>query len=135
MLKRVLPASVMLLLLAVSVASSEDSPEAVYQKYSAAIQSKNLDELDKYLSSQRREELNEETPEDRQKMIELIAAFMPKSIRIVERQISPDDKKATLKLVGIGGISGKDEVFGKVTLVKEDSEWKINSEEWSNNEP
>ena len=74
MLKRVLPASVMLLLLAVSVASSEDSPEAVYQKYSAAIKSKNLDELDKYLSSQRREELNEETPEDRQKMIELIAA-------------------------------------------------------------
>ncbi len=135
MLMCVLPASVMFLLLAGSVAFSGDSPEAVYQKYRAAIQSRNLDELNKYLSSQRREELNEETPEDRQKMIELIAAFMPKSTRIVERQISPDDKKATLKLVGIGGISGKDEVFGKVTMVKEDSEWKINSEEWSNNEP
>ena len=135
MLKRVMPASVMLLMLAGTAAFSGDSPEAVYQKYSAAIQSKNLDELNKYLTSQRREELNAETPEDRQKMIELIAAFMPKATRIVEQQISPDDKKATLKLVGIGGISGKDEVYGKVTMVKEDSEWKINSEEWSNNEP
>ena len=135
MLKRVLTVSVMLLMLAGSVAFSGDSPEAVYRKYSAAIQSKNLDELNKYLSSQRREEIKKETPEDRQKMIELVAAFMPKSTRIVEQQISPDDKKATLKLVGIGGVSGKDEVFGKVTMVKEDSEWKINSEEWSNNEP
>jgi hypothetical protein len=135
MLMRVLPVSVMFLLLAGSVAFSGDSPEAVYQKYSAAIQTKNLDELNKYLSSQRREELNEEIPEDRQKMIELVAAFMPKSTRIVEQQISPDDKKATLKLVGIGGISGKDKVFGKVTMVKENSEWKISSEKWSNNEP
>ncbi|MBI2487142.1 MAG: hypothetical protein HYW01_09320 [Deltaproteobacteria bacterium] len=65
-------------------------------------------------------------------MIELIAAFMPKSIRVVEQVISLDNKTGTLKLVGIGGISGNDEVYGTVSMVKEESEWKISREEWSN---
>jgi hypothetical protein len=128
----------LLIMITVSVSASlpafaMDSPETVYQKYSAALKSKNLDELNKYLSKHQKDKLDAETPEDRLKIIELVAAFMPKSIRVVEQSISPDDETATLRLVGIGGISGKEEVSGKVTMVKEDSEWKIEREEWSSN--
>ena len=115
------------------LAFAVDSPEAVYQKYSAALKSKNPDELNKYLSKHQKDKLNAETPEDRQKVISLVVAFMPKSIRIVDQSISPDDKTATLELMGIGGISGGDEVYGKVTMVKENSEWKIEREQWSLN--
>lgn len=132
MLKHLFIVTVTFSLLGGRFAFAADSPEVVYQKYIAAIKSKNLDELNKYLSMQQRDKLNTERPEDRQKMIELIAAFMPKSIRVVEQVISLDNKTGTLKLVGIGGISGNDEVYGTVSMVKEESEWKISREEWSN---
>ncbi len=44
-------------------------------------------------------------------------------------------KTATLKLTGIGGMSGNDEMIGTVAIVKEDSGWKIDSENWSNKQP
>ena len=135
MLKCLLIVTFTVSLLTGHFAFAENPPEEVYQKYIAAIKSKNLDELNKYLTMQQRDKLNAETPEDRQKMIELIAALMPKSIRVVEQAVSPDDKTVTLKLVGIGGISGNDEVSGTVSLVKEESEWKIDREEWSNKQP
>jgi len=40
-----------------------------------------------------------------------------------------------LKLTGIGGMSGNDEMIGTVAIVKEDSGWKIDSENWSNKQP
>lgn len=81
---------------------------------------------------QQRDKLNAETPEDRNKMIELIAAFMPKSIRVVEVIISSDNKNGILKLAGTGGTSGNDKVYGTVSMLREESGWKINRDEWSN---
>lgn len=44
-------------------------------------------------------------------------------------------KTATLKLTGIGGVSGNDEMIGTGAMVKEDSGWKIDSENCSNKQP
>lgn len=127
MLKRVLLVTATLSLLGGYVAFAEDSPEAVYQKYTAAIKSKNLDELKKYMSKKALDEMNAEPPEMQQKMIEMIGTFMPKSYKVLEQTISQDGKTATLKLTGIGGMSGNDEMIGTVAMVKEDSGWKIDS--------
>jgi len=135
MLKRVLLVTVTLSLLGGYVAFAEDLPEAVYQKYTAAIESKNLDELKKYMSKKAINEMNTETPEMQQKMIEMIGTFMPESYKVLGQTISPDGKTATLKLTGIGGMSGNDEMIGTVAMVKEDSGWKIDSENWSNKQP
>ena len=135
MLKRVLLVTATLSLLGGYVAFAEDSPEAVYQKYTAAIKSKNLDELKKYMSKKALDEMNAETPEIQQKMIEMIGTFMPKSYKVLEQTISQDGKTATLKLTGIGDMSGNDEMIGTVAMVKEDSGWKIDSENWSNKQP
>ena len=135
MLKRVLLVTATLSLLGGYVAFAEDSPEAVYQKYTAAIKSKNLDELKKYMSKKALDEMNAEPPEMQQKMIEMIGTFMPKSYKVLEQTISQDGKTVTLKLTGIGGMSGNDEMIGTVAMVKEDSGWKIDSENWSNKQP
>jgi len=135
MLKRVLLITVTLSVFGGYVAFAEDSPEQVYQKYTAAIKSKNLDELKKYMSKKALDEMNAETPEIQQKMIEMIGTFMPKSYKVLEQTISQDGKTATLKLTGIGGMSGNDEMIGTVAMVKEDSGWKIDSENWSNKQP
>ncbi len=135
MLKRVLLVTVTLSVLGGYVAFAEDSPEQVYQKYTAAIKSKNLDELKKYMSKKAINEMNAETPEMQQKMIEMIGTFMPESYKVLGQTISPDGKTATLKLTGIGGMSGNDEMIGTVAMVKEDSGWKIDSENWSNKQP
>ena len=135
MLKRVLLVTVTLSLLGGYVAFAEDSPEQVYQKYTAAIKSKNLDELKKYMSKKALDEMNAEPPEMQQKMIEMIGTFMPKSYKVLEQTISQDGKTATLKLTGIGDMSGNDEMIGTVAMVKEDSGWKIDSENWSNKQP
>jgi hypothetical protein len=132
MLKRLFIVAVAVPLLGGYFTFAADLPEVVYQKYLAAIKAKNLGELNKYLSMQQRDKLNAETPEDRNKMIELIAAFMPKSIRVVEVIISSDNKSGTLKLAGTGGISGNDKVYGTVSMLREESGWKINRDEWSN---
>ena len=135
MLKRVLLVTATLSLLGGYVAFAEDSPEAVYQKYTAAIKSKNLDELKKYMSKKALDEMNAEPPEMQQKIIEMIGTFMPKSYKVLEQTISQDGKTATLKLTGIGDMSGNDEMIGTVAMVKEDSGWKIDSENWSNKQP
>jgi len=135
MLKRVLLITVTLSVFGGYVAFAEDSPEQVYQKYTAAIKSKNLDELKKYMSKKALDEMNAETPEMQQKMIEMIGTFMPKSYKVLEQTISQDGKTATLKLTGIGDMSGNDEMIGTVAMVKEDSGWKIDSENWSNKQP
>ena len=135
MLKRVLLITVTLSVFGGYVAFAEDSPEQVYQKYTAAIKSKNLDELKKYMSKKALDEMNAETPEIQQKMIEMIGTFMPKSYKVLEQTISQDGKTVTLKLTGIGDMSGNDEMIGTVAMVKEDSGWKIDSENWSNKQP
>ena len=135
MLKRVLLITVTLSVFGGYVAFAEDSPEQVYQKYTAAIKSKNLDELKKYMSKKALDEMNAEPPEMQQKMIEMIGTFMPKSYKVLEQTISQDGKTATLKLTGIGDMSGNDEMIGTVAMVKEDSGWKIDSENWSNKQP
>jgi len=135
MLKRVLLITVTLSVFGGYVAFAEDSPEQVYQKYTAAIKSKNLDELKKYMSKKALDEMNAETPEIQQKMIEMIGTFMPKSYKVLEQTISQDGKTVTLKLTGIGDMSGNDEMIGTVAIVKLDSGWKIDSENWSNKQP
>ena len=135
MLKRVLLITVTLSVFGGYVAFAEDSPEQVYQKYTAAIKSKNLDELKKYMSKKALDEMNAETPEIQQKMIEMIGTFMPKSYKVLEQTISQDGKTATLKLTGIGDMSGNDEMIGTGAIVKLDSGWKIDSENWSNKQP
>ncbi len=132
MINRLLIGTVAVSMLVSLLAYAEDSPEAVYKKYTAAIESKNIDELMKYLSKQQSDMISAETPEDRQKMIDMIAEFMPKSISVVEQTIAPDGKSATLKLTGKGGMGSDEGVSGTVSLVKEESGWKIEREQWSN---
>ena len=85
MLKRLLIviATVTASLLAGHIAFAEDSPEQVYQKYTAAIKSKNLDELKKYMSKKAINEMNAETPEMQKKMIEMTGTFMPESYKVL----------------------------------------------------
>lgn len=79
--------------------------------------------------------MNAQTPEMQQKMINMMAGFMPKSIRVTEQTISQDGKTANLKVTGIGGMSGNDEMSGTVAMVKEASGWKIEEESWSIKQP
>ncbi len=63
-------------------------------------------------------------------MIGMMAEFMPKSNRVLNRAIPQHGKTATLRLVGISTMDNK-ERYGNVSLVKEGS-WKIDTESWSN---
>lgn len=115
-------------------AFAQDSPEAVYRKYGVAVQVGSVDECAKYLSTAMREKLLADPPEMRKKMLGIIAAGTPKAVKVTRKTIAPDAKTATLDLSGTGPGDGTP-MFGKLTLVKEGADWRIQREQWSNTQP
>jgi hypothetical protein len=128
------PLAIALALLAGGPVHAQDSPEAVYRNYIAALRARNTEETTRYLSKHARGKLLADPRELRETMLEVLSAFMPTSVRVVKTTVSRDDTRAVLELMGLSALDGKP-TSGKVALIKEGVEWRVDREEWSDAKP
>jgi hypothetical protein len=112
-------------------ACAQDPPEVVYERYASALRARDGDSIAQHLSRASREKMLADSAEMRQKLLELIAALLPASIRIVKTDVGAGAASATLELTGASPDDGTP-MYGRVNLVKEEGDWKIDRESWSN---
>jgi 6-phosphogluconolactonase (cycloisomerase 2 family) len=103
--------------------SNEEELRQVYQKYKQALQRSDIQELQKYLSSEKQEELS---GEGLGLKLEMVKQFIPTTINIKEVIISGNS--ATLKAEGQ---REKQTMIGSIELKREGGKWKVFKEEWS----
>ena len=115
-------------------AFAEDPPKVVYERYTSALRARDADRIAQRLSRASRDKMLADSAEMRQKLLELIAALLPMSIRIAGTDVGPDAASASLVLTGASPEDGTP-MYGRVDLVKEEGDWKIDRESWSNTPP
>jgi len=127
-------AAALLILLSGSAYAADDL-EAVYAKLHAAALAKNVDEMMKYATEARRSEL--ETLPDKEPVIALMTAMMPKTYRVTGKAFSPDGNAAQLRASGISGMVGMGEqlMYGVMDFAREKGEWKVDKWSWSSDRP
>lgn len=116
------------------VAASPDTPEQVYAKLHAAELAGDFEGMKKYLAAENVQFLNaaQKDPEQME-MVELMRRMLPPTYVVERATIDRDGNKATLELTGMRqSHAGKApaKVAGKIALVRERGEWKIDSEDW-----
>src|SRR3954469_3926865 len=124
-----------LLLIASGAAFGADDVEAVYAKLHAAALAKNLDEMMKYATEARRNELA--TLPDKEPIVALMTAMMPKSYRVTGKAFSSDGSAAQLRASGLSGMVGMGEqlMYGVMDFAREKGEWKVDKWSWSSDRP
>ncbi len=124
------------LLLALSGAAlAADDIEAVYAKLHAAALARNVDEMMKYASEARRNEL--ETTPDKEPIVALMTASMPKAYRVTGKAFAADGSAAQLRASGLAGMVGMGEqlMYGVMDFSREKGEWKVDRWSWSSERP
>lgn len=115
-------------------AFAQDPPEVVYERYESALRAKDGERIAQHLSRASREKMLADPVETRRRLLDLIAALLPASIRIVKTEVGSEAQSATLDLRGTSPDDGTP-MYGRVDLVKEEGDWKIDRESWSNTQP
>jgi hypothetical protein len=120
-----------LVLLASAFVRAADEPEQVYAKLHAAVLAGNVDEMKKQLAAEKAAQLGSPPTATEQMMLNFMRSILPKSYRVQRKTVDGD--RATLVLAGEQpGQSAR--APGKVTLVRERGEWKVDSEHWGTDE-
>jgi hypothetical protein len=124
-----------LLIFLSGTAAAADDIETVYAKLHAAAAAKNVDEMMKYATEARRNELA--VMPDREPVVALMAATMPRTYRVTGKAFSPDGNAAQLRASGLSGMVGMGEqlVYGVMDFAREKGEWKVERWSWSSERP
>lgn len=123
---------------AAAPARAAEEPDAVYFKYHRAAVSRDLDEMLRYASAAQRNELSEVSAAQKDAMMKMLAASMPRVFVLKGKTLAPDGKSARLLVSGPGGsvLDAKTEtLYGTVSMVNERGQWKVAASNWSNNPP
>jgi len=111
-------------------AHAEESPEAVYAKFHKAGLAASFQEMRKWGTAAKGAEIAAMPAAMQQSMLNFLAAILPKAYTVDRRTV--DDVQATLH------VSAKQDsgpVYGVITLLKEDGEWKVDEAKWGEPPP
>ncbi|UCH95810.1 MAG: DUF4878 domain-containing protein [Candidatus Aminicenantes bacterium] len=104
-------------------AGDEGTLKQLYHDYHNALQEEDIQALKQYISSRGQEEM---LGEGASMKIKMIKEMMPTGIKITKTTVSGDTAVLEVK-----GKMGKQTMTGKVNVLKEDGEWKIDKESWT----
>ena len=124
--------------LAAAPARAAEEPDAVYFKYHRAAVSRDLDEMLRYADAAQRNELSGISAAQRDATMKMLEASMPRAFVLKGKTVAPDGKRARLLVSGPGGSVLDDKLetlYGTITMVKEQGEWKVGTADWSNTPP
>jgi hypothetical protein len=123
---------------AAAPALAAEEPDAVYAKYHRAAVTRDLNEMLLYASASQRKELSDASPAQKDAMMKMLEASMPRVFVLKGKTVAPDGRSARLLVSGPGGsvLDAKTEtLYGTVSMVNERGEWKVAASNWSNNPP
>jgi len=116
---------------------AQGDPTSTYAAVSAAIKAGNLDEMVKYMSKSSQADIAKDRakPEfSEEKIMKLLQFMAPVSYKVEKQTIKGD--KAVLELSGKSRSMFKpdtlDDAYGRVLMLKEDGQWKLDRENWNN---
>lgn len=116
-----------------------DEPEVVYGRFHRAIASGNLEEMMRYAPAARRAEVAVMSAAQKDAQMKMLSMLMPKAFTLVNKRIAPGGQSARLIVTGPGEtvIAGgaKEPMYGRVRMVQEGGEWKVDEIAWSNEQP
>src|SRR5689334_16499902 len=128
-----------MLFAAAFAAAAADGPDIVYGKFHRAIASGNLEEMMRYAPAARRAEVATMSPAQKDAQIKMLSMMMPKAFTLLDKRVAPDGRSARLVVTGPGEtvIAGgaKEPMYGRVKMVLESGEWKVDELAWSNEKP
>jgi len=122
--------ALLLALLIALPAHAEDSPEAVYAKFHQAGLAGNFQEMRRWGTAAKGAEIAAMPAALQQSMMSLLAAILPQAYTVDGRTV--DEVQATLN------VSAKQQsglVYGLITLLKENGEWKVDEAKWGEPPP
>ncbi len=131
-----LTAAIVLLALLPLAALAAEEPEAVYAKFHRATMAGELDEMLKYGPAQRRAEMRGLSEAHREAALKMAQFMMPRAFTL-ERKTVHAKGRATLIVSGPGdaGRQKLETIYGVVTMLMENGEWKVDESSWSNEKP
>ena len=106
-------------------AQPQDEPEAVYAKFHRAGLMANYEAMLKYGTAAKAKEMAPMAPEERKRLLEVLARLLPRRYAVVEKTVEEGGARARLRLRG-----APEAVSGTITLVKEKGEWKVDEANW-----
>lgn len=120
-------------------AFAADEPEIVYGKFHRAIAAGNLEEMMRYAPAARRAEVAAMSAAQKDAQMKMLSMLMPKAFTLVDKRLAPGGRNARLIVTGPGEtvIAGgaKEPMYGRVRMVQEAGEWKVDEIAWSNEPP
>jgi hypothetical protein len=118
------------------LAPAADEPEVVYAKFHRAAMASDLDEMLKYGLAQRRADMQGLSAAHREAALKMVQFMMPHAFTLQRKTVSPNGR-ATLIVSGPwdGGHHSLDTVYGTVSMVTENGEWKVDESTWSDQKP
>jgi len=117
-------------LLFVFPALAEEAPEAVYAKFHKAGVEANFPEMRKWGTAVKGDEIAAMPPEMQQSMLKLLAAVLPKAYTVDSKTVD-----AAQAILNVSAKQGGNTVYGVITLLKEDGEWKVDEAKWGEPAP
>jgi hypothetical protein len=127
------------LLVVICNAFAADEPEVVYGKFHRAIAAGNLEEMMRHAPAARRAEVAAMSAAQKDAQIKMLSMLMPKAFTLVAKRFAPGGRNARLIVTGPGEtvIAGgaREPMYGRVRMVQEGGEWKVDEIAWSNEPP
>lgn len=121
----------MFLLLSHSPVFAGDSPEVIYQKYIQAVRAKNYDRISLYINYYNNLKLEAMTLALRMKEINKMFEKAHTDYAIVKKEIKRNEAYLYLEANAIEPYTKQMRKYkGKVSMVKENGEWKIHTISW-----
>jgi hypothetical protein len=126
----------LLILLPLAPLHAADEPEAVYAKYHRAVMAGQLEEMLVYGPTQRRIEIRGSSASSQDAALKMAKFMMPRAFTL-ERKTITGKGRATLIVSGPGEVGGNrlQPIYGTVSMLMENGEWKVDEVSWNNERP
>lgn len=108
-----------------------DSPTVVYEKYLAEQKAGNLAGMCKYVTEEKKQELERMDQAKKTQMAQIMKMSAPQSHRIIGEDIQGDKAMVRVQAKSMDIMTGHpSDMMGVATFVKEGDEWKLSKEDW-----
>lgn len=124
--------------LAASAARAAEEPDAVYAKYHRAAAAGNMIEMAQYTGAAQRAELLAMSAAQKNALVKMLAATMPRAYSLRNKTVTPEGKAARLLVSGPSGIKDGDKaeiLYGTIRMRMEGGAWKVAESDWTTTPP
>ena len=110
-----------------------DTAEAVWLRSEAAMHKGDLAEVRKHMTKEHQAALDKMDKKTAETQFAMMRELTPKNPKVIDRQVSADGKKTTLKATGMAkNATGASETwYGTVEMLKEGNTWKVDTSSWA----